>query len=124
MAYFNFSRLIQKYMTEFIAVIPLEGEFDGSGKWVDSGNKKETLQGAIIGFKESKMFRSEGTLTVKDKHLFMLEPLDKALLGATVIYEKEKFSITDDKSANAKFTGVYSYVLKFNSAFNEVKEND
>jgi len=120
MAYFNFNRLIEKYTTEFIAVIPSAGEFDDTGKWVDSGETKQTLQGAIIGFTESKLFRSEGTLTVKDKHLFMLEPIDKALLGATVIYENEKFSITDDKSANAKFTGVYSYVLKFNSAFNEV----
>ena len=33
MAYFNFSRLIEKYSRDFIAVIQSEGHYDDSGEW-------------------------------------------------------------------------------------------
>lgn len=124
MAYFNFARLISKYNCEFTAVIQSEGYYDDCGEWVKGEETEIRLNGAIIGFKESKVFRSEGTLTAKDKHLFMLQPLDTALHGATVIFKGEKFNV-EAETENADFTGVYAYVLKYVSAFDKaVKSND
>lgn len=122
MAYFNFARLIEKYNCEFTAVIQSEGYFDDSGEWVKGEAAEIPMTGAIIGFKESKVFRSEGTLTAKDKHLFMLKPFDKALKGTAVIYKGERYNV-EAETENADFTGVYAYVLKYVSAFDKaVKE--
>lgn len=118
MAYFDFSRLIGKYSREFTAITHTKGSYDNKGKYQEGGKTKQKLEGAIIGFKESKIFRSSGTLTAKDKHLLMLEPISDALKGAEIIFEGEKFNI-DAETENAEFTGVYAYVLKYVSAFDE-----
>lgn len=123
MAYFNFARLIEKYNCEFTAVIQSEGYYDDSGEWVKGEETEIPMTGAIIGFKESKIFRSDGTLTAKDKHLFMLQPFDKALKGATVIYKGEKYNV-EAETENADFTGVYAYVLKYVSAFDKAGESE
>lgn len=123
MAYFNFSRLIEKYSRDFIAVIQSEGHYDDSGEWVKGEQTETPMTGAIIGFKESKIFRSEGTLTAKDKHLFMLQPFETALEGATVIYKGEKFNV-EAETENADFTGVYAYVLRYVSAFDKAVKAD
>lgn len=120
MAYFNFSRLIQKY-TRPITVISKSGEIiNDAGDYVDGEITKTTLYGAIIGFTESKIHRSEGTLTTMDKALHMLEPIDNALMGAKVVFKGNEYRIETQKGKdNAEFTGVYSYTLKYVSAFRE-----
>ena len=118
MQYFNFRRLIEKYSSDFKAITLTGGDYDDYGKWVDGEIKEVTLTGAIISHRESKIYRSEGNLTAKDKRLFTLEPIEEALLHSKVIYEGDCFSI-EDTTENAKFTGVYAYTLKFVSAFKE-----
>lgn len=123
MAYFNFTRLIDKYTSEFTLITQSEGYYDDSGKWVKGETTKTVLRGAIIGFRESKVFRAEGTLTANDKHLFLTQPIDRALLGATVIYQDKKYNV-EAVTENAQFTGVYSYVLKYVSAFDKAVKTD
>lgn len=118
MQYFNFSRLINKYSTEFIAVVPSERIINDAGEWVYTEPTREILQGAIISHRENKVFRSEGTLSEKDRALFMLEPLKFDLQGVEVIHEGNKYGISS-KLENAKFTGVHAYTLKWISAFKE-----
>lgn len=118
MQYFNFSRLVNKYSSEFTAITLSTGYYDDSGDWVNGDVIKNNLRGAIIGQRESKIFRSEGALTEKDKRLFTLAPIDDKLHGAKVIYDGNIYSITDC-AENAKFTGVYAYTLKYISAFKE-----
>lgn len=116
MQYFNFSRLIKKYESQFKAITLSDGYYNDAGDWV-KGDKAETvIYGAIISHRESKVFRSEGTLTAKDKRLFTLKPIEKALQGSKVIYDGDMYSI-EDNTENAKFTGVYAYTLKYVSAF-------
>lgn len=118
MQYFNFARLINKYKSDFTAITLTDGYYNDAGDWV-KGEKGETvLQGAVIAFKESKVYRSEGTLTAQDRRLFTLEPLNKALQGSKVIYGGNVYSI-QDCTENAQFTGVYAYTLKWISAFKE-----
>ena len=93
-----------------------EGGYDEAGDWKAGEVKKKTLTGAIIAFKESKVFRAEGKITTKDKRLFMCEQLPDALIGAEVVYDGDKFMI-ESELENAEFTGVYSYLLRWVSAF-------
>ena len=118
MAYFNFQRLIQKYSREFTVILKGERTLNAAGDYVRGASTEITLYGAIIGYSESKQHRSEGTLTANDKALHMLEPIENALIGATVIFDGEEYRIETQKGkSNAVFTGVYSYTLKYLSAF-------
>lgn len=124
MPYFNFERLIAKYSCEFTAIITSKGDYDDKGEWVNGESFEMPMTGAIIGFKESKVFRNEGTLTAKDKHLFMLKPFDSSWKSVVVIYKGEKYNV-EAETDNADFTGFYSYVLKYVSAFDKrVKASD
>lgn len=123
MQYYDFSRLIQKYQTTFTVITVRDGHYDDYGDWVKGVEIKKELQGAIISHRESKIYRSEGNLTAKDKRLFMLEPIENALLHSKVIYDGNEYKI-EDNVENAKFTGVYAYTLKHVSAFDEKGGND
>lgn len=117
--YFNFSPLIRSFENPFTVLTYTESGFDERGKWQEGQEKKTTLKGAIIGFKESKVFRAEGAITAKDKRLFMLQMLPQALIGAKVLYNKQEYTI-ESELENAEFTGVYSYYLRWVKAFDTV----
>lgn len=118
--YFDFTGLITDYSNSFTVVVPGSEGYDEKGDWKAESAKRETLMGAIIAFKESKVFRSEGKITSKDKRLFMQEALPKALIGAEIEYKDQKFMI-ESELENAEFTGVYSYLLRWVSAFDCVE---
>lgn len=117
-ALYNFQRLINKYKSEFKSITLSKGHYDECGDFVKGEETEIVLYGAIIKHRDSKIFNSNGTLTAEDRRLFTTEPIDKALQGSKVIYEGNVYSIMDS-GENAKFTGVYSYTLKYNSAFKE-----
>ena len=121
--YFNFANLIQQYITDFTALIPSEGYYNDSGKYVKGKDVEKTLQGAIISHRQNKIFRSEGTISSQDKALYTLYPLENALIGAKVIHKGNLYRI-GDMLENAEFTGVWNYNLKFVSAFNEAGGNN
>lgn len=118
MAYFNFSRLIEKYSNDFVAEILSEGYYDDAGDWQKGESKQIPLRGAIISHRESKIFRSEGAITGQDRALFMLKPLENALQMAKIKYKGKIYSI-GDLLENSEFTGVWAYTLKYVSAFKE-----
>lgn len=118
MQYFNFHRLITKYMSQFTVKLVAKGHYDDKGDYVKDSSDKIVLNGAIISFKESKIFRSEGTLTTNDKRLFTESPISSKLIGSQVIYDNKLYNV-EECTENAKFTGVYAYILRFVSAFKE-----
>ena len=76
------------------------------------------MRGAIIGISETKLYRSAGVLTEKDKELFMKEPLgliDKAY----ILYDGNKYHVETNPQNNGQYTGVFQYTLKWVSAFKE-----
>lgn len=117
---YDFSRLIRKYGSNFKAITITGGFYNDSGDFEKAEKQELTLQGAIISFKESKIYRSEGTLTTKDKRLFTLEPIAPHLQGAQVLYEDNIYSV-EDNTENSKFTGVFAYTLKYVSAFKKTR---
>lgn len=116
MKYFDFTGLIKKYETSFTVISASEGGYNDLGEWQPGTEEQTEMRGAIISLKEDKIYRSEGLLTAQDRQLFMLEPLVGGLLGATVVYNNNQYKI-QGTTDNSEFTGVYSYVLKFVSAF-------
>lgn len=116
--YFNFQRLINKYKNTFEVITRVAGYYDDEGDWVDGEICKVTLEGAIIGVTERQILRSEGTLTEKDKMLFMLTPIDDKLHGAKVVFKGNIYDATTYVD-HAEFTGVYPYTLKYISAFDD-----
>lgn len=114
--YFDFSGLIGDYSGPFTVVTYPGGGYDERGEWRQGEEERAEYTGAIIAFQESKVFRSEGTITAKDKRLFMESPLPGALMGAQVEHGGQKYRI-ESELENAGFTGVYSYFLRWVSAF-------
>lgn len=116
MQLFNFSRLVNKYKSEFKSITLLSGYYNDSGDLVSDETQEVTLQGAIIKHRDSKIYKSNGTLTEQDRALFLLEPLSDNFLKSQIVYENNVYSV-QDCNENAKFTGVYKYTLKYVSAF-------
>lgn len=116
--YFDFSSLIEEYSNTFTVITYDEGDYDDSGDWQDAKESRTEYTGAIIAFKEGKVFRSEGKITSQDRRLFTREQLPDALLGAMVEYMGKMYMI-ESELENAEFTGVYSYFLRYVSAFDK-----
>lgn len=114
--YFDFSGLINDFSNTFTVIVHTQGGYYDAGDWQKGQETRTEYTGAIIGFRESKVFRSDGAITAKDKRLFMLQALPQALIGAKVEYKGQKYMI-ESELENAEFTGVYSYMLKWVSAF-------
>lgn len=123
MPYFNFDKLIEQYSRDVTITVPGEGHYGDNGDWIDGIDETVTVFGAVINFRESKVFRSEGTLTTQDKRLFTLEPLRMALKGSVAVFNGNKYNI-EDNTENAEYTGVYAYTLRYNSAFKAGDKSD
>lgn len=119
MQYFDFSSLIAKYTTDFTVITRNADGYDDRGVWQKGQETRTKTKGAIIAFKESKIFRSDGKITAKDKQLFMTKALPQALIGASVEHKGQRYMI-ESELENAEFTGVYSYLLRWVSAFDSV----
>ncbi len=118
MRYFHFDRLIEKYSSEFTAILPPKGGYDDSGEYVKGKSEKVSLYGAILDISEKKIYNSNGTISHKDKQLFIKGKLTSNLIGAKVIYEDKQYNV-EEETENCKFTGFSSYVLKYVSAFDK-----
>lgn len=114
--YFDFLNLIQKYSTEFTLITETKGGIDEYGDY-QAGEKKETVMtAAIINFSQNKIIKSNGALSEKDLALYSLVELSDKLIGSTIIYKNNKYTL-DSVLNNSEFTGVFAYKLKWCSAF-------
>ncbi len=117
MRHYNFDSLIDKYTVDFTIVNAGDGYYDDLGEWRCGETVKTEKRGAVIGISESKLYRSDGVLTEKDKQLYMKETLG-TIDKAHIIYNGNKYKVEQEPNeGNAQFTGVFSYLLKWVSAF-------
>ena len=114
--YFDFFDLINKYSTEFTLVEEGNGFYDDKGSYVKGKVIKRELTGAIMNIRDSKLYRSEGTLTSADKELYSFDKISN-IVNAFIVWKGNKYKI-EEAEENAEFTGVYRYTLKYVSAFN------
>lgn len=115
MIYFDFNNLIDKYSCDFTILTQKQDEYDELGEKI-SKNRTRDLRGAVIGINDSKIYRSDGVLTAKDKELFVKESLGD-IQNAIIIYDGNQYHVESNPQNNHQFTGVWQYTLKWLSAF-------
>lgn len=114
--YFHFERLIKKYSTSFTAILPSDGSFV-NGEYTATETEIE-LSGAILDIGERLIHDSNGTLTAKDKQLYIMREHTQPLVGAKVIHKGNVYNVEDVKE-NYDYTGFCCYTLKYNSRLKE-----
>lgn len=116
--YFDFSDLISRYESDYSLVTETESGYDEYGDYQPGKKETRLLRGAIIGFSQSKLLRSEGALSEKDLRLLSSFPLGGAWQNAVVVYKGNCYQPTQE-TENGDFTGVWSYLLKWISILDE-----
>lgn len=115
--YFDFFDLIDKYSTEFTLVKEAQGYYDDTGSYIRGEVTRQELTGAIMDIRDSKLYRSEGTLTSADKELYCFNEIGD-IVNAHILWKGNRYKV-EQTEENAKFTDVYRYTLKYVSAFKE-----
>lgn len=110
-AYYNFSRLINRYSSEYSLETETECHINDMGDYVPGVKELKTLTGAIMAISESRIIRAEGAISAEDRQLYSNKELEKELIGAVVSYKGSRYRIEKDRD-NSDFTGVYAYLLK------------
>lgn len=114
--YFHFERLIKKYSTSFTLILPNNGEYV-NGEYTTQNGETE-MTGAILDISERLLHESNGTLTLKDKMLYVLREHTQSLTGAKIIHKGNVYNVEDLKE-NYSYTGFCCYTLKYVSRFKE-----
>lgn len=115
MKLYNFYRLIEQHCVTFTYRKPQEGRYE-AGKWVKGEPVEQQLRGAIIPMSERKIYSSGGTYTTKDRHLYLLAPLEGPLKGAEVVCKQNVYSV-EEETDYADYADVAVYTLRWVSAF-------
>ena len=119
MKYFDFDSLIDKYSVSFSVISSEPGDYDDLGEYHPGTNVTAEKQGAIIAISDTKIYRSDGMLTAKDRELFMKESLGSGYDKAHIAYDGNKYKVESMPNDNHEFTGVWAYILKWVSAFDD-----
>lgn len=112
---YNFNRLIDKYSVDFTLLSTSKGGYVG-GKYVSGEETATAYRGAIVPVSDSKIYQSGGTLTTKDRQLFMRTPIAQALTNAKVRFKNNEYNIEQVTDFD-DYADAYIYLLKWVSAF-------
>lgn len=115
MKLYNFIRLITKYAVNFELITSGTGKYVG-GQWVEGEKTITNLSGAIIPMPENKIYQSGGSLTNKDRQLYVIKPIDAALKNCKIRYKGNEYSI-EQSTDYSDYADVNVYTLKWVSAF-------
>lgn len=108
---YDFRRLIEKYSVDFLLVTEESGGYYG-GKPVAGTETVTERRGAIVPISDKKIYQSGGTLTDKDRQLFMKTPIDESLEKCSVKYKWCKYSIEQETNFD-DYADAYIYILKW-----------
>lgn len=109
----NFDNIIERYSVSFEIVPRGKGSYV-DGEYVASSEEPIACTGAIVAIPRKKVYRSGGYLTTKDLNLIMNKPLE--FTNPQIRYNGSLYNVEDDTDFSV-FAGVYTYVLKWVSAF-------
>ena len=107
---YNFHRLIQKYSCTFTVSYHNNGSYEG-GIYKPGDTVTESVSGAVVPVSAKKAYQSGGSYTEKDKELYVLSQLPRALLGGRAIYRGEEYSI-EEESDYSEYCDAFVYVMK------------
>lgn len=116
MKLYNFTRLIQKYSVPF-CLHRIQGAYVG-GKWEQGGEEVQCMSGAIVPIKDSKIYTSGGTYTLRDRELYLTKPLKGPLSNYKVIYKGNAYKVEAGRNFE-DYADAAVYVLKWVSEVSE-----
>lgn len=116
----NISRLIEKYSTSYSLCVKGKGSYI-DGDYIESEEKIEEKQGAILPLSARKIIQLGGNYTQKDKRLFSISPIDLTQ-EVTIIYNEKRFNIEEDMDFSS-ITDFYTYILRWVDQFDRPKTN-
>ena len=114
---YDFRRLIEKYSVDFLLVTEGEGSYVG-GKYVAGEKTVANRRGAIVPLSDKKIYSSGGTLTYKDRQLFMKTPIEESLKYSNVEYKGCNYSIEQETNFD-DYADAYIYILKWVSSLSD-----
>ncbi len=121
MQIFNFTRLVNKYSKKITVITLSKDKFDSKGDLIKGEEKQTVMQGAVIRHRTSKIYNSNGVLTDDDYALYLTEKPKFDLIGSIIVVDNQKFKV-QSKLDNSEFTGVWSFNIRYVSAFKEGKK--
>lgn len=114
----KFKRLIDSHSTNFELVTFTDGNHDDEGEWVNGTEEVIEVTGAIISVKNSVVFNSGGKITHSDRKLYVTFEIPD---GAKVRYKNKEYAVTSDRELIGEYADFNSYILKYVSAFDGMK---
>lgn len=111
---YNFDRLIDKYSVDFTLVTASEGSYI-DGHYVAGNTTAELVRGAIVPISDNKIYQSGGTLTTKDRQLYMRTPIEAPLKTTKVRYKNDEYNI-EQSTDFGDYANAYIYLLKWVSS--------
>lgn len=113
---YDFRRLIHKYSVKFEAVHASEGAYV-SGHYQEGLVTVTEMHGAIVPLAESKLYKSGGSYTAKDRQLYLFTPITSPLKNTNIRYKGQVYSVEQETDFD-DYADVYIYLAKW------VKEYD
>ena len=116
----NFNNLIDRYSVDYEVLPKPKGTYVG-GEFVEDWQQDEAvpMRGAIVAIPQKRIYQSGGYLTQKDLQLFSYVPVK----GDKIRYNNNVYSVEEDTDLS-KFAGVYVYIIKWVSSFEEAQADN
>lgn len=108
---YDFKRLIKKYSADFVIRTESEGSYV-DGKWIAGTPSETPMRGAIVPFKEIKIYQSGGHLSSEDRQLYTIAPIANALRNGSVLYKGRTYKI-EESTDYSEYADVHIYTLKW-----------
>lgn len=111
---FDFTDLIEKYSVSYTLIIPQKGGYV-DGYYQAGAEERKEMEGAIVPYKESRIYQSGGSLTQEDRELYSMARLE--FEKNLVVEHKGKKYKVESETDYSDYADVYVYALKRVSAF-------
>ncbi|MBG9772959.1 hypothetical protein [Brevibacillus laterosporus] len=110
---FQFSGLLNRFITTFEVKVKTKGDYDDTGRWQEGKEDDEQRTGAIVPMPMRIVMEQGGRFTQSDHLLYCLDPIE---LHSEVTYAGNSYRVEEPTDFTA-YADCYRYVLKRVSPF-------
>nr|DAD87162.1 MAG TPA: head closure knob [Siphoviridae sp. ctM4P7] len=119
---FDFTDLIEKYSVPYTLIIPGENGGFVDGYYQEATATRREMEGAIVPYKESRIYQSGGSLTNEDRELYSSEKLE--FEKNLYVEHSGKTYKVDTEADYGDYADVYVYGLKRVSVHDRSKASE
>lgn len=116
----DFSRIIEKYSTDFTIIEFSEGNYE-DGEYVKGNEIRNPKKGAIFPMSQRKIYNSGGNYKTQDKQLYTTQYISLET-EKFILHNKRKYKIEEDTDYS-DFADIYIYILKRVDSFDRTEKN-